>query len=240
VALGCFFLLPAPEPDAEFVLTAAVAADDADDLLAAAAPPLAPLLDRPAASLPLDPDDDEATDDCDDDDVPSALPASSSGGFICMILRERVGGGGSANVLALALSLTVLAAEDRRRDLTVSAACMGYGDGILGGDCEWPLLPLFVEEEAGFISTGDTRAASCMAGGGSSKVICNEASFWDPSWPLMSVDEPGVGGRFGLGMFWGVLAYIVDGACSMSVWRRLEPRIEQLGSKAPPKRCRIL
>lgn len=30
--------------------------------------------------------------------------------------------------------------------------------------------------------------------------MCSEASSWVPSWPLMSVEEPGVGGRLGRGM----------------------------------------
>jgi len=50
--------------------------------------------------------------------LPTALaePVSSWGrGFICMILRERVGGGGRAN-----WSLGGCAADDRRRDFTVS------------------------------------------------------------------------------------------------------------------------
>lgn len=44
----------------------------------------------------------------------------SSRGFIWMIFRERVGGGGSAN-----WSLGGLAADDRRRDLTVSLTWAG-------------------------------------------------------------------------------------------------------------------
>lgn len=38
-----------------------------------------------------------------------------------------------------------------------------------------------------------------MAGGGSSKAICSDPS-WGPSWPLISVDDAGVGGKDGRGI----------------------------------------
>lgn len=85
-----------------------------------------------------------------------------------MIFRERVGGGGRVN-----WSLGWLAADDRRRDLTVS----------LG----WPGCKTAEEVEC-----SDEVASVVTAGGGSSKASCREAIF-DPSWPLMSVDEAGVG-----------------------------------------------
>jgi hypothetical protein len=73
---------------------------------AAAAPlPLPPL---PAAAFEL---------------LDGASPlACSSRGFIWMILRERVGGGGSANC---SLGAAEWAADERRRDLTVSLAWVG-------------------------------------------------------------------------------------------------------------------
>lgn len=43
-------------------------------------------------------------------------------GFIWIIFLERVGGGGRANVVSLA---SLFAADERLRDLTVSAACIG-------------------------------------------------------------------------------------------------------------------
>jgi hypothetical protein len=47
------------------------------------------------------------------------LMSSWGRGFICMILRERVGGGGRAN-----WSLGGCAADDRLRDFTVSLGCV--------------------------------------------------------------------------------------------------------------------
>ena len=38
------------------------------------------------------------------------------------------------------------------------------------------------------------------AGGGSSKAICRVASCLEPSWPWMSVEEAGVGGKVARGM----------------------------------------
>ena len=92
--------------------------------------------------------------------------AASSRGFICMILRDRVGGGGREN-----WSLSgVGTAEERLRDLTVSLACTGNVVGLVVG---WAgLRGLFIRAEAA--SLGVT------AGGGSSKAIWREASL-EPS-----------------------------------------------------------
>lgn len=46
--------------------------------------------------------------------------AASSRGFICMIFRDRVGGGGRTNC-----SLGGAPADERRRALTLSLACSG-------------------------------------------------------------------------------------------------------------------
>ncbi len=104
VALGCFLPpladVPAAPPPLPEALAVAV-------VLAAllAAPPFPVLLPSLGAE---------------------ASATSSCRGFIWIILRERVGGGGRANaLLLLLLSLGSLAADERRRALTVSAACMG-------------------------------------------------------------------------------------------------------------------
>lgn len=47
-------------------------------------------------------------------------------GFIWMIFLDLVGGGGRANEQVSLSPLLPLAEDDRRRDLTVSAACNGY------------------------------------------------------------------------------------------------------------------
>lgn len=46
---------------------------------------------------------------------------------------------------------------------------------------------------ASWVVGGETRPL--MAGGGSSKAICSDASCFEPSWPWMSVDDAGVGGN---------------------------------------------
>ena len=46
-----------------------------------------------------------------------------------------------------------------------------------------------------FRSTGETRDESWMAGGGNSKASWRDESWELPSLPLMSEEEPGVGGR---------------------------------------------
>lgn len=85
-----------------------------------------------------------------------------------MILRDRVGGGGRAKVSLCA----VAAAEERLLDFTVSLGCMG--NGALGDDALPPLL-------------------ASMADGGSSNDIWSEDSCFVLSWPLISVEEAGVG-----------------------------------------------
>jgi hypothetical protein len=115
--------------------------------------------------------------------APDVSAGPSCGGFIWMILRERVGGGGRAKLLSFAWP----AAEARRRALTTSAAWRGYDDDGDVGDCLG-------------VSVGEMRPASWRAGGGSSNATDREASFWVPSCPQMSPEEPGVGGKPGRGM----------------------------------------
>ncbi len=103
------------------------------------------------------------------------LVSSWGRGFICMILRERVGGGGRAN-----WSLGGCAAEDRLRDFTVSLGCV-YA--ILVGSVS------SVGVRCGLVP------ATARAGSGSTKVMCNVSSCLVPSAPLMSVEDPGVGGN---------------------------------------------
>lgn len=55
-------------------------------------------------------------------------------------------------------------------------------------------------DEMCFVSVGDMREASWIAGGGSSKERWTEERLWPPSLALRSDDEPGVGGSTGRGM----------------------------------------
>jgi hypothetical protein len=91
----------------------------------------------------------------------SIVSLVSPRGFICMIFRDRVGGGGNANE-AFAAAWVV----ERRRSLTASLA------GIAGeiGDVGWPneTHDAFVDELEGRDSIPAT------AGGGSSNDICKE------------------------------------------------------------------
>lgn len=62
-----------------------------------------------------------------------ARASSCDRGFIWIIFLDLVGGGGRAK----GSSLESLAAEDRRRDFTASAACMGYaapGEAVSDGE----------------------------------------------------------------------------------------------------------
>jgi hypothetical protein len=101
VALGCFFL---DSPLAEALPAPAPDSEPGAEFLALAAAALPPALAVSLVEVELPPD-------------------SWPRGFIWIIFLERVGGGGRANVVPLA-SLFV-AADERLRDLTVSAACMG-------------------------------------------------------------------------------------------------------------------
>jgi hypothetical protein len=121
--------------------------------------------------------------------VGSAGVSSCGRGFIWMILRDRVGGGGRAK----ASLAGPCAAEDLRRDFTVSLACRGYA--VLGDDWGLDDAETFVSELAGRDSAG------VIAGGGSSKAICRAASCFVPSWPGMSVEDAGVG-RAVRGIVW--------------------------------------
>ena len=73
--------------------------------------------DLPALAAPLAPDFPESLAEGD------SAASSWARGFIWIIFLDLVGGGGRANDV----SLVSLAVEDLRRDLTVSAACNGYG-----------------------------------------------------------------------------------------------------------------
>lgn len=109
-----------------------------------------------------------------------------------MIFRERVGGGGREN-----WSFGGGLAEDLLRDLTVSLACIRYG--VPGGECCGPSVGENLDSDCG----GFGGSFEVMAGGGSSKAIWRAASCLEPSWPLRSVDEAGVGGKTGRGIFAG-------------------------------------
>lgn len=99
------------------------------------------------------------------------------GGCICMILRERVGGGG--NVKLLSLPAEGPAADERLRALTASAGCIGYAEECGDVGETWPRFVVVVE----FVTRreADDGDRSCMAGGGSSNASCRDASFCVPS-----------------------------------------------------------
>jgi hypothetical protein len=109
-------------------------------------------------------------------------------GFICIIFRDLVGGGGRAKA---SLEATC-AADDLRRILTASLA------GIAGdlGEVGW-----YDDADEDFADDALDGCESIpgTAGGGSSKDICKEETC-DPSRPLISVDEAGVGGCCGGGI----------------------------------------
>jgi hypothetical protein len=94
------------------------------------------------------------------------------------------------------------AAEERRRILTTSLA------GIAGdfGEVGW-----YDEAEEDFADEAlegwDSPPAT--AGGGSSKDICREEK-WDPSFPLISVEEAGVGGWSGRGIIYREFGLVRD------------------------------
>jgi hypothetical protein len=118
-----------------------------------------------------------------------------------MILRDLVGGGGSANEsLAAAVVVVLLAAlctvEDLRRDLTVSLACSGYVVVVVAAVVAFlGWLWRGLDSESGGEAAATALAwLPLMAGGGSSKDICSEASCLVPSWLLRSVDDAGVRG----------------------------------------------
>lgn len=118
-----------------------------------------------------------------------ALAGASSSflGFIWMIFLDLVGGGGSSKPRASLLLLpavVVVAAEDRRRALTASLGCTGKSG--------------FVREPERCLGSvgGEARA-----GGGSSNDIWRGGRSLVPSLPVMSVEEAGVGGRFGCGIW---------------------------------------
>jgi hypothetical protein len=123
---------------------------------------------------------------------PSAnVSTPSSGcslGFIWMILRERVGGGGKAKESLLG---GFWAREERRRILTTSLA---------GRTGDWGETGRYEEAEDCLVDELDgLDSAVATAGGGSSKDNCREEN-WEPSLPLISVEDAGVGGGSGRGI----------------------------------------
>ena len=113
------------------------------------------------------------------------------------------------------------AADERRRSLTTSLA------GIAGdfGEVGW-----YEEAEEDFADDAldgwDSPPAT--AGGGSSKAICRVEN-WDPSFPLISVEEAGVGGWSGRGILYGKSGLVRDFFFAVSsglIWL-IEGRMEQ-------------
>jgi hypothetical protein len=106
-----------------------------------------------------------------------------------MIFRDRVGGGGRAKT---SLDGAACAREERRRILTNSLAGMAGDLGDVGRYEE-------AEDEALVEAHVGRDSALPTAGGGSSNAI-RRAEDCEPSFPLISVDEAGVGGCSGSGM----------------------------------------
>lgn len=185
VALGCFFFPCCPSAAAAPCAFPAALAPFVAVVLATAPAPLLPLplvvSLEPRVLLLVE------------------LPAiSSCGGFIWMILRERVGGGGRVKLLSFpccaAAAAAAAALDDRLRALTASAACIGYADaGGDGGELRFRSVA-FAGAAAVAGRDAEEGEASWRAGGGSSNDSCREARVWLPSWPLMSEEDPGVGG----------------------------------------------
>jgi hypothetical protein len=115
-----------------------------------------------------------------------------------MIFLDLVGGGGSAKA-SLAGACAV---DGRRRILTTSLA------GIAGdfGESGW-----YEEAEEDFAEDAleGLDSPPATAGGGSSKDICRDENC-DPSFPLISVEEAGVGGCSGRGIVYRVCGLVRD------------------------------
>lgn len=163
VALGCFFFPFSPE--ASFSAAAAAAA-----FFLPPDPLPLPLVESLAEVL-----------------------SSDSLGFICIIFRDRVGGGGNAKVPSFSLAV-----DDLRRALTASAGCIRKVEVL--GELAMGARILVLVGDSLADSAGETREASWMAGGGSSNESWKVESCWMPSLPLISEDEPGVRGNPGRGM----------------------------------------
>lgn len=133
---GSFFLDPLAAPaDVDEAAETDVAADPSADVFDAAA--------APAAATPLFP---ALIADAVCAELAAAV-ALAARGFIWMIFRDRVGGGGNVKASFVAVVVEVVGptaaggvacaacADDRRRDLTVSAACLGYlGFAVVADD----------------------------------------------------------------------------------------------------------
>lgn len=134
-------------------------------------------------------------------------------------MRDLVGGGGSAKLSFEEAADVFWAAEERRRDFTVSLGWTGYGLFALtwGGEMGWKLLVLVLElaGDVLLVSFGETLEASwTIAGGGSSKDSWREARSLEPSWPFMSVEDAGVGNNVGRGIVYcDVRVYVVRVSC---------------------------
>ena len=121
-----------------------------------------------------------------------AALAGAPEGFIWIILRVRVGGGGRSNG-SVPFAAASAAVEERFRPVVARDFVTGAGCGLDIGECGW------YEEEDDAADVLDGRESKVMAGGGSSKDICEEMK--EPSRLLRSVEEEGVGGAVGRGIF---------------------------------------
>lgn len=108
-------------------------------------------------------------------------------GFICMIFRDRVGGGGRAKASLAGATAT----EDRLRVLTASLTFAGeVGEAELYEE---------VDEVLEDALDGCVAFPATIAGGGSSNDIWRDG-YREPSLLFISVDEAGVGGIWGRGI----------------------------------------
>jgi hypothetical protein len=116
--------------------------------------------------------------------------AGAAEGFIWMIFLVRVGGGGRANG-SRGFGGAVWA-DVRFLPVVLREAFVGVGCD--SGEWGW-----YEEAEDDDVSMLEVRESDAKAGGGSSKDMW-EATKAEPSRPLRSVDEAGVGGRVGRGI----------------------------------------
>lgn len=127
----------------------------------------------------------------------SGCSSGCSLGFIWMIFRERVGGGGRAKE---SFCGGFWAMEERRRILTISLAGRAGEMGETGRyEEEEEEEEVEAEVEKSLMEELEGREPAATAGGGSSKDIWRGRKL-EPSWPLISVEEAGVGGGSGRGM----------------------------------------
>ncbi len=108
-----------------------------------------------------------------------------------MILRERVGGGGSVK--------SSLAPADRGPDARRRLPGLCSAAGVSGDTGVLARFDVVTFDDADVAGSGSCSTLDIMAGGGSENAPSNDARC-GPSRPGRSVDEAGVGGMVGRGM----------------------------------------